>query len=229
MATDARRSEWLVPAMLVVLGVVPAVAGTARLLELATGAAVTAANERFVTQPLPVILHIVSVIPYSLVGALQFAPTFRRRHRQWHRVAGQFLVVLGLSVALTGLWMTQFYPWPTGDGEALYVLRLAFGSAMAASLVMGVDAIRRRNFVEHGAWMLRAYAIGMGAGTQVLTHLPFFILVGTPGERPRAVMMGAGWVINVLVAEWSIRRARVMRPIPGSPDRMQQSYARFEL
>jgi hypothetical protein len=55
--------------------------------------------------------------------------------------------------------------------------------------------------------MTRAYAIGMGAGTQVLTHLPWFILMdGKPGELPRAVMMGAGWVINVVVAEWIIRR-----------------------
>lgn len=27
-----------------------------------------------------------------------------------------------------------------------------------------------------------------------------------PGGIPRAAMMGAGWMINVLVAEWAIRR-----------------------
>jgi hypothetical protein len=54
--------------------------------------------------------------------------------------------------------------------------------------------------------MTRAYAIGLGAGTQVLTHLPWFLLVGKPDETPRAFMMGAGWVINLAVAEWIIRR-----------------------
>jgi len=67
--------------------------------------------------------------------------------------------------------------------------------------------------------MTRAYAIGLGAGTQVLTHLPWFVLVGgKPGELPRGVMMGAGWVINVVVAEWIIRKPR--RSIthrPGGP------------
>jgi hypothetical protein len=49
----------------------------------------------------------------------------------------------------------------------------------------------------------------------VLTHLPWFILAdGKPGETPRAVMMGAGWVINVIVAEWVIRRGRVIRRSP---------------
>jgi hypothetical protein len=60
--------------------------------------------------------------------------------------------------------------------------------------------------------MIRAYAIGMGAGTQVLTHLPWFILVGKPGESARTALMGAGWVINVVVAEWIIRRSRAIAP-----------------
>jgi hypothetical protein len=48
----------------------------------------------------------------------------------------------------------------------------------------------------------------MGAGTQVFTHLPWFIFVGTPDELPRAVLMGAGWVINLAVAEVIIHRRR---------------------
>ena len=80
---------------------------------------------------------------------------------------------------------------------------------MLGSVVLSLDAIRRRRFAEHGAWMTRAYAIGMGAGTQVITHLPWFLLVGQPTEGPRAVMMGLGWLINIAVAEWVIRRGVV--------------------
>jgi uncharacterized membrane protein len=191
------------------LSLVRGVAGTARLAQLAGGAEVTASNARFFAQPIPVVLHILVVIPYSMVGAFQFSPGLRRRNRPWHRAAGRVLGVLGLVAALTGLWMAHFYPWPEGDGVGVYVERLVFGTAMAASIVLGVNAVRRRDFVSHGAWMTRAYAIGLGAGTQVLTHLPWFILVDTkPGESARAVMMGAGWVINVVVAEWIIRKGR---------------------
>jgi hypothetical protein len=55
----------------------------------------------------------------------------------------------------------------------------------------------------------------LGAGTQVLTHLPWFIFVDLkPDGSARAIMMGLGWVINVLVAEWIIRRpgTRVAHP-----------------
>jgi uncharacterized membrane protein len=206
-----RRLDWAVPVGLITLSVVPALAGTARLVELARGAEITVANARFFAMPMPVVLHILAVIPFSMLGALQFAPAFRRRHPGWHRASGRVLVICGLTVALTGLWMTQFYPWPVGDGEALYLLRLLFGSAMLVSMLIAIDAVRRRRFAVHGQWMIRAYAIAMGAGTQVLTSLPWFVLVGTPDESTRAVLMGAGWVINVIVAEWIIRRAPVVR------------------
>jgi hypothetical protein len=113
--------------------------------------------------------------------------------------------------------MAHFYPWPEGDGEILYLLRLVFGSAMALSIVLAVLAIRRRDFATHGAWMTRAYAIGMGAGTQVFTHLPWFILVGEPDEFTRTILMGAGWVVNVAVAEAIIRRRSTRLPALPAP------------
>lgn len=201
------RADWLVPAGLVLLSLLPALAGSARLHELATGAELTEQNARFLAAPLPVGIHIVSAVLYSILGAFQFSPGFRRRNRRWHRIAGRVLLPAGLLVAISGMWMTLTYPWPAGDGVLVFVERLVFGSAMLVALVLGVQAIRRRRFVAHGEWMIRAYAIGLGAGTQVLTHLPWFLFAeGWPGELPRGLMMGAGWVINLAVAEWLIRR-----------------------
>jgi uncharacterized membrane protein len=203
---NSTRKDWLIPAGLIALSLVPAIAGTVRLTQLAGGAEITPENARFFASPLPVVLHIPAVIVYSILGAFQFSPGFRRRRRAWHRAAGKILIPCGLVAALSGLWMAHFYPWPAGDGQAVYAERLVVGSAMIASIVLAVLAIRRRDFASHGAWMIRAYAIGLGAGTQVLTHLPWFVFVdGKPGEFPRAIMMGAGWAINVIVAEWIIR------------------------
>ena len=217
-AAPAPRHDWLAPAGLLLLSFVPAVAGIVRLAQLTGGAEITPANERFFATPWPVVLHILTVIPFSIVGAFQFAGGFRRRNRAWHRAAGRVLVGLGVTAALSGLWMTLTYPWPEGDGVVLYLVRLIFGSAMLACIVRGAFAIRRRDFAAHGAWMMRGYAIGLGAGTQVLTHLPWFIFFdGRPGEGPRAVMMTAGWVINVAVAEWIIRRPRPARSDAQTP------------
>jgi uncharacterized membrane protein len=201
-----KRAAWLVPAGLIVLSAVPLIAGAVRLAGLASGAEITPDNARFFASPLPVVLHIFSASLYAVLGAFQFAPEFRRQRPGWHRAAGRLLVPAGLVVALSGLWMTHFYPWPAGDGELLYGLRLVFGSAMTLSILLGVAAIRRREFAQHGAWMLRAYAIGLGAGTQVLTQAPWVLIFSAPDELTRALLMGAGWVINLAIAEWIIDR-----------------------
>lgn len=198
------RVPWFVPAVLILLSLIPVLQGSLRLTELAGGAAVTAENARFFASPVPVVAHIVSVTVYCLLGAFQFVPALRGR--SWHRAAGRILVPAGLIAALSSLWMSAFYALPAGDGEILLILRLIFGSAMIACIVLGVLAIGRRDFIRHGAWMMRAYAIGLGAGTQVVVFLPWMLLIGPAGELTRAVLMGAGWVINLAVAEYAIRR-----------------------
>jgi uncharacterized membrane protein len=143
------RAEWLVPVALIVLSAVPVAAGAGRIAELTGGAEVTPDNVRFFASPLPVVLHILSVTLYSILGAFQFVPGLRRRRPSWHRAAGRLLVPCGLVAALSGLWMTHFYPWPDGDGELVYGLRLLFGSAMVMSIVLGVAAIRRRDIRDY--------------------------------------------------------------------------------
>ena len=194
------------PAGLIVLSLVPAAAGAVRLVGLIGGAEITPENARFFADPLPVVLHILSASVYLVLGALQFSPGIRRRRPGWHRGAGLLLIPLGLVAALSGLWLTQFYPPVDYDGLSLYIIRLVVGSAMVLFICLGVAAIRRRDIARHRAWMIRGYALGLGAGTQALTHLPWFLFEGIQGELSRTLLMGAGWAINLAVAEWIIRR-----------------------
>jgi uncharacterized membrane protein len=156
------------------------------------------------------VLHFGATV-FCVLGAFQFVPALRRRRPRWHRLAGRLLVPCGLAAALSGLWMTLFYDLPPGDGDLLTVFRLCFGTAMAVSIVLATAAIRRRDVRRHRVWMTRGYAIGLGAGTQVLTHVPWTLLVGVPGEVTRAMLMAAGWVINLVVAEWALRRRKPVR------------------
>jgi uncharacterized membrane protein len=200
-----------VPFALVALTAVPAIAGSLRLLELAGGPQVIPADSRFTTSPLPVVVHIVSAVLYAALGAFQFSATLRRRRPRWHRRAGRVLVALGLAVALSALWMTLFYARHPGNGELAYVFRLAFGSGMAACVVLGFAAIRRGDVLRHRAWMTRAYALALGAGTQAFTQGLGSALFGT-SVLVRDLMLGAGWVINLAVAELVIRRSIHHRP-----------------
>lgn len=205
------RDGWPVAAGLLALCVIPVAAGIARLVSLASGGPVTLSNARFFAHPLPVQIHIVGGSLFLVFGALQFWPGFARRFARWHRFAGKVLAPAALAAGLSGLWMNQFYPYGPNDGLLLYFFRLVFGAGMVVAMALGVAAIMRRDVVRHRAWMLRAYAIGLGAGTQAVTQLPWILLMGPPSELPRACMMAAAWALNLAVAEWIIRRQPPVR------------------
>ena len=211
--SSSDRADWLIPAGLITLSAIPTLAGIVRVLQLAVGAEITPDSARFFAAPVPVVLHIFSSVIFCVLGAFQFSPGLRRRHPDWHRGAGRILVPCGLFAALAGMWMTQFFPSGVNppasfDGPFLYAIRLVAGSAMALSLCLGFAAIRRRDIPRHRAWMLRGYALGLGAGTQVLTHLPWYLLPDIRGELARTLLMAAGWAVNLAVAEWSISHQR---------------------
>src|SRR5207302_2573937 len=205
------QAGWLAPAGLLLLGMLPIVAGAFRLGQLSGMSDGMPANARFAPMPLPLVLHIVSATAFAALGPLQFAAGFRRRWPAWHRVAGRLLVGCGLLVALTGLWMTLFYAPPDGSGALLFVSRIVFGSAMVVSVVIGLAVILRRDVQGHRAWMARGYAIGLGAATQMLVLMVAEIVAGPPNEFTHDSLMALSWVINLAVAEWAIRRRRAPR------------------
>jgi uncharacterized membrane protein len=94
-------------------------------------------NPRFAASPAPVVGHIVCAMVFALLGAFQFSARLRRRRSGWHRRAGRILVVAGLGVALSALWLNQFFPRADALREVLYPLRLVFGVAMVITLVLG--------------------------------------------------------------------------------------------
>ena len=199
--------RWLAPTGLILLSAVPVAAGAFRISQLSVGAAVTPDNARFFADPVPVVVHIVTVTVFCVAGAFQFVPQLQGLRRpRWHRVNGRVLVPAGLGAALSGLWLTVFYPRPADVGDLVTASRLVFGTAMAAAIVIGLIAVRRRDFTKHRAWMIRGYAIGLGAGTQAFTHAVWIAAAGPVDRTGKAFAMLAGWLINVAVAEYVIRR-----------------------
>jgi len=203
-------STWAVPVALVALVVIPLVAGTLRVVEVAGGPQLLPANPRIAASPAPLVVHVAAAGVFALFGALQFPARLRRAHRGWHRRSGRVLVLAGLLVAGSGLWMTLLYADAPG-GTPLWTVRLLVGTATAVSLVLGFAAIRRRDVANHRAWMIRAYALAVGAGTQTITEGISQSLLGV-NDLSKFLGSSAGWVVNIALAEWVIRRpARTRR------------------
>ena len=206
-STATARRQALIPVPLLVLSLVPLAAGTLRLIQVAGGPDVVPADDRFAGVPVALVVHILGAAVYALVGAFQFAPGIRRRHVTWHRRAGRVLVVVGMLVVGSAPWLTLFYPPQPGTGHLLHVFRLVVVAGTAGSLVLGVSAVRRHDIGAHRGWMMRAYALSLGAGTQVVTEGIGEAVVGT-GVLAGDLAKGAAWAIKLGVAEWLVRRPR---------------------
>lgn len=220
------RRPWLGPVGLILMSVIPIAGGSVLIAQLAHGAHVTPANARFFAEPLPVLVHIVCASTFIALGPLQFIPAFRRRRPGWHKIAGRVLIPAGILAGLAGMWMAIWYPLAPGDIELLRYVRLAFGSTWVTALVLGYITIRQRDFAAHRAWMIRGYAVAQGAGTQALISIPLLLILGhQPQYLGHTLLLATGWVINITVAEFIIRRSprKSRRQHPGV--RLQQLVA----
>lgn len=216
------KADFRIPALLLALSAVPMLGGILRLASFSHHTTHTVENARFLESPLPILVHIASVSIYCLLGAFQFSVPLRQRWPLGHRRAGKLLALCGLLVGLTGIWMTLFYPIPRAlQGALLYAVRLGVGVAMVVSIALGWRRILQRDVRRHEAWMIRAYALGQGAGTQVLILLPWMLLSRESSGLTRDLLMTLSWMINIAVAEsligWRGRAGR--RNTAGHPAR----------
>jgi uncharacterized membrane protein len=198
----------------VVIAFIPIVAGAFRVAQLLAGAGGMEPDARFDAAPVVVVVHISASIIYVLLGGLQFSGRLRRQHA-WHRRAGRGLVPLGLVIAFSALWLTLLYERKEGTGGLLYGVRLIVASYMAAAIVLGLTAVLRRDITAHRKWMIRAYALALGAGTQAFT-VGFGEAMFGSGVGRTDLMMSAGWALNLAVAEVILRSGRGRRRRPTS-------------
>jgi uncharacterized membrane protein len=176
----------------------------------------------YVDQPLSIqiafYVHVVFGGIALLAGPIQFARGIRHRWPRLHRVVGKLSLVAILVAAAAGLVIV-----PVNSAGAIGVA----GFGMLAVLwglfaILGYRAIRRRNMVQHRAWMTRAFALTYAAVMlRLWTPLLMMLYIAT-GTEPEAAFSAAyvwvpflAWVPNLVVAELIVRKNRRATPAGG--------------
>lgn len=197
------RTDWAALALIVVYSAIPALGGLLRVVELAGGPAVIPENPRALAAPFPIIIHVVSSFVFCIVGALQLLPGIRRHHLGAHRALGRVIALAGCVSAASGLWMTHAFTFPAElQGSLLYWVRIVLSLSMLGLIAWAVMAVRSGKIRQHGAAMLRAYAIAQGASTQAVLGIGWIILFAEePEGAARDVLMVLAWGLNLLAAE----------------------------
>lgn len=155
--------------------------------------------------PWVLFLHVLGGFLFGVLGPFQFAGVLKRRFGRLHRLTGRVFVTTGLLLALSALRLV--WQFPDSGTWILISARLVTGAALGTALVIAMVAIRRRDIARHKAWMIRAYAIGMGAATVSFLLFPIFLITGEAPKGYVADLVFVGsWVINIAIAEAVIRR-----------------------
>ena len=183
---------------------IPIVTATVTMFQISTGQ-LQGVSVKFAAVPWSLFVHSLGGVLFGLLGPVQFAGVLQRRFGRLHRLTGRVFVAAGLVLALSSLRLLAEFPTPST--WVLTTARLAAGAALAAALITALVAIRLRDIPRHRAWMIRAYAIGMGAATISFIMLPIFLITGEAVKGYASdLLFVLSWVINLTIAEWVIRR-----------------------
>lgn len=180
-------------------------------------------SRRLATVPVAFFLHALSGVLFGVLGPLQFVRALRLRFGTLHRLAGRIFVLAGAGLALSGLGLLlQVQSITTGLLDAA---RGVFGLALIAALVRGVTAARAHDMLCHRAWMIRAYAIGMGTGPVALVMFPIYLVTGEPpmGLASDIVVVGM-WLFTIALGEW-VTRKMATRTEPRNMDPTEMANA----
>lgn len=101
-----------------------------------------------------IILHLVTIIPASILATFQFTPIIRRRFVLFHRING-YIVLLLSFLSTAGAIMIARHAF--GGGLETQMAIGVMGILFLGSLVMSYINIKRLQIEEHRAWMLRAW------------------------------------------------------------------------
>ena len=162
------------------------------------------------------VVHVVTAATALVLGVMQLLPRVRARRALHRRLGRTFLVVGVVAFGLTGIPLAL--TTPNGDVTRYGILVPAVGWLVCAAL--GWAAIRRGRLAAHRAWMIRTYALTFFAITTRMV-VPLLVAVQMPfqDERgpdivrqvvERTIPYGQwlGWMIDLAVAEYAIRRLR---------------------
>jgi uncharacterized membrane protein len=167
--------------------------------------ALPADSQRLTATPVWHFMHALSGATFGLLGPIQFSRVMMDKYGFWHRVAGRVFVAAGATISISSLGLLWHFPGL--PSVAISSGRLLLGIVLGVALAIAMWAIHTRDFTRHRNWMIRSYAIGIGATAVTMVFFPIYLITGKPpaGLAADMVFLGA-WAGCVIFAEGLVRR-----------------------
>jgi uncharacterized membrane protein len=125
--------------------------------------------------------HVLPGMLFMVLGPLQFVRRIRSSYPWLHRWTGRAFLIASLIVGCSALAMS----WKMSIGGANETAATTlYGAFFLIALAKAYRYVRRREFVLHRQWMIRAYAIGLAVATIRPIVGGFFGAALARGQQP---------------------------------------------
>jgi len=149
--------------------------------------------------------HVFSAIVTLLAGFTQFSPWMRRKHPAVHRWSGWVYITVVLLVAGPSGLVIGLYANGGWSSQLAFCLLAVLWMIFTG---LALRSILRGDVAAHRRWMIRSFALTLSA---ITLRAWKFAIVAAFEPRPMEVyrvVAWLGWVLNLVVAEWWIRKGK---------------------
>jgi uncharacterized membrane protein len=164
---------------------------------------------RYIEHPVVTALHMLSGILFISLAPLQFLKKFRSKRLDLHRRLGRVLVACALISGTYGLISTIVLP--AFGGLPSEAAAWFFGPLFLFAIVRAFWCARNKKIIQHQQWMIRAFALGLGVGTQRVILIILMTSTGYSFEESFGTALWLGFGLNLLIAESWINATRNKR------------------
>ncbi len=154
-------------------------------------------------------IHVFTSILIITSGLFQFSKTIIARYPKIHRVSGFIYLITTLLISGPAALVMSFYANGGYPAQASFVI---LSILWLGSTFLAYSFVRKKNYVVHGKWMLRSYALTLSAVSLRLYSYLFdvFHLQMNPVDL-YVILSWASWIPNLLLAEFLIRKGLIQR------------------
>lgn len=151
-------------------------------------------------------LHILPGTLFMILGPLQFMPSIRVRHIQFHRWSGRIFIIAAYVIGLTSI-VLSFIKQPIGGiNEA--VASIFFSIFFLVCVSLSLHSILRKQVLLHREWMIRTFSVGLAIATVRLITVFAFIFFKVLPENFLGTAFWMGFSLHTVVAEIWINYTR---------------------
>lgn len=148
-------------------------------------------------------IHVFTSPLVIISGLLQFNKTLISKRTKIHRILGyiyilDILVITGPAAFVMSLYANGSYP-----AQVSFTL---LSSLWIIFTFLGYFFVRKKDFIRHGNWLLRSYALTLSAVTLRLYAYLFDVFNLSIGPIETYILLAyTSWIPNLIIAEILIR------------------------